>query len=204
LNKKILILCIFALIFSSGCTNGGGGPVGIIETKQDYEQILLNAWKLYTKEQYDQSIVQFNEVRRQNAGKLLKDQSIFGMGICYMKKGEFKEAEKYFSQVETGTQELYIARASIKILGNSVEDFREALLHIKTAAIDDVEDPFTPFYPLNITRVYCYALAGIVYYYNGMDTQARRHLEMVGNNPDYSFDHRLKRIYDAIVLELGI
>jgi tetratricopeptide (TPR) repeat protein len=204
LKTKIILLYIAAIILFTGCTNGGGGPVGLIDTEQDFEQMLKQAWELYTKEQYDQAIVQFNEVRRQNPGEHLKDESTFGIGISHMKKGDFQKAEEYFSQVQTGTQELYIARASIKVLGNTQQDFKEALLHLKTASIDDIQDTYTPYYPLNITRVYCYALAGIVYYYNGIDTEARKHLEMVGKNPDYSFDNRLKRIYDAITKDLGL
>jgi tetratricopeptide (TPR) repeat protein len=204
-RKKIEIVLILIFLFSFiGCTTGGGDLIGALNSDKSYEESLLDAWALFNSGEYDKSLVAFNEVRRNTTNDFERDEARLGIGWSYLKLGDFENAEEYFSKVENGSQELFLGRASLYILKNDKDDYKKAYLALKSANLDDISDPLNLFTPIRITRSYVYALAGIIYYFNGDMFNAKIQFTALKENPDYEFDYRIKRIYDALVSDIGL
>jgi len=203
--KKIILLIIITItLFLAGCMNGGGGGLGTIGNNEDYAESLILAWNTFNSQNYSKSLVDFNEVRRKSFREYDRDEARLGMGWSYLKMGDFEKALETFETVQTGYPELAIGKASIYILQPSKENYTKAFLEIKGPGLDLWDSPLNLSTPINISRIYCNALAGIILYYNGKDSEARFNFRKIENSVDVGFDQRLERIYEAVITELGL
>ncbi|MFW5781889.1 MAG: tetratricopeptide repeat protein [Candidatus Muiribacteriaceae bacterium] len=227
--KKIIILIsgilISAFLFT-GCTNGGGGVIGSMESEENFQEQLQSAWATIHSGDYKKAVIRFNEVKRQSKRASDKDEAWLGMGWAYLKDGDFGKAQEAFDNVSTGSQELNIGRANLYIICPKeslekddfitgfidenkwpdweVDPYEVALSAMRSADLYYPDTQYVESYPLKITQIYCNALAAIILYLNGFDHQATDHINHIGDNPDLEFEPAIQRIYEAMLYDLSI
>ncbi|MGM0607552.1 MAG: tetratricopeptide repeat protein [Candidatus Muiribacteriota bacterium] len=197
---KIKIFLLFIIIsLLTGCINGGGGSIGTVNNSEDYRDSLDAAWDVFNNSDYEQSLIDFNSVRNKSFREVDRDEARLGMGWSYLKMNDFDNALKWFLKVNKGYAELLIGKISIYILTNDIEKYKEAYIYVNSSGLISLNAPVELSTKMEISRIYCNALAGIVLYYNGKDKEAFRHLEKVKNSSEYEFDYRLQQIYQGIM-----
>ena len=198
---RLLIVLIFVLMTTVGCTGGGGGILGI---DQNVDKLLEDGWHELRNGENDRAIVKFTDIIHGAADESEETSANTGLGWAYANVNDVDRAIAYFSKVENKSNDANVGYAAVLLNRGNDGDYYKALKLLKNIHLDNPNQSYYSENRLNLTDADVHAPMAIAFYYNGYNDEAVRQIRKARDLDYTGANDRVNKIYKALVEDLNI